>query len=114
MALHILNCSIDSPDPLPECISEDLSINDIESISELIIEDFLGFENAIAEHDEQDNANGYSFEFAKIILYIQATTLNMFSHQSLLDLIFNGTINYAVCYYSQFNPDIVSPPPQTA
>lgn len=114
MAIHILNCSIDSPDAHPESVAEDLSFNDIESISELVIEHFLGFENAIAEHDEQDNADGYSFEFVKILLYFHATTLRIFQKVIEPSLIDKVIISYAIIYHSQFHPDIVSPPPQMA
>lgn len=54
LALFILNVSIDAPDAFGEEVAEDLSFNDIESISELILEDFLGIYNACPEHDEND------------------------------------------------------------
>lgn len=54
LALYLLNISIDSPDPNPETIPEDLSINDQESILELVIEKVMGYENAVAEYDDHD------------------------------------------------------------
>lgn len=54
LALFILNVSIDAPDAFGDEVAEDLSFNDIESISELILEDFLGIYNACPEHDEND------------------------------------------------------------
>ncbi|MEK6479063.1 hypothetical protein WJR50_16065 [Catalinimonas sp. 4WD22] len=54
MALYLLNISVDATDPYPEHIAEDLSINDQESMVEIFIEKILGYENAIAEYDDQD------------------------------------------------------------
>lgn len=54
-ALFILNFSIDVPDTDTDSVSENLAYNDIESISEFVLESVLGFENAIPEHDEDDS-----------------------------------------------------------
>lgn len=54
LALHFLNVSIDVPDRNPEYVAENLSINDQESIIELVVEKFFGFENAFAEYDDTD------------------------------------------------------------
>lgn len=55
MCLHLLNVSVDAVDPNPEFISEDLSINDQESIVEIIVEKVLGFEDAFVEYDDRDS-----------------------------------------------------------
>lgn len=114
MALHILNCSIDTPDAQPDSIPENLSYNDIESISELVLEQMLGFENAIAEHDEHDTEDGGSFEIAKILLYYQPSI--EFSIKRTLYFPYPKTIplNYEDIFATQFHPEIVSPPPQQA
>ena len=54
LSLVIFNLSIDIPDPHSDAVSEDLTVNDIESISELVIEKLLGFENAFVEYDDHD------------------------------------------------------------
>ncbi|MDX1351101.1 MAG: hypothetical protein R3279_12665 [Putridiphycobacter sp.] len=54
IGLHLLNISVDAPDPNPQHIPEDLSINDQESIIEIILEKILGYENAIEEYDDLD------------------------------------------------------------
>lgn len=54
LALFIFNFSIDTPDVFGDEVAEDLSYNDIESITELILEDVLGIYNACPEHDEND------------------------------------------------------------
>ncbi len=53
MSLYVLNCCIDVP--TPHEVKEDLTINKQESILELIIEKLLGFDNALAEYDDNDS-----------------------------------------------------------
>lgn len=72
MALHLLNISVDTADPNPEYIAEDLSLNDQESFVEMFIEKVLGFENAIAEYDDpdtQDHDNKQSNKIELVLLY---------------------------------------------
>jgi hypothetical protein len=54
MGLYLLNISVDSPDHYSDSIPEDLSINDQESIIEIVIEQILGYEDAIEEYDDND------------------------------------------------------------
>jgi hypothetical protein len=56
LVVHVLNLSIDAPDPLPDYIPEDMSVNDIETIAEYVLEKYLDIDNALPEHDEDDNA----------------------------------------------------------
>jgi hypothetical protein len=112
MALHILNCSIDAPDSQPDYIAEDLSYNDIESVSELILEQFLGFGNVIAEHEEHDSEEGYSFEFNKLFLFYQTSQIKVqFSHIRIIEKNISISKYYNISYL-QFHPEIASPPPQ--
>jgi len=57
MALHIFNISVDTPDAEPDFKPEDLSYNDMESVVEIILEKYLGYDDAIAEHDEPDDGS---------------------------------------------------------
>ncbi len=54
LALWIFDYSIDIPDPQSDAVAEDLSYNDMESISEFIFEYCLDWENFVPEHDEDD------------------------------------------------------------
>ena len=54
MAMYLLNICVDLPDQLPSNIPEDLSFNDQESMIEIFIEQVLGYEDAIPEHDDND------------------------------------------------------------
>ncbi len=55
MAFYFLNCSIDAPDIQFFSQHENLKFNDQESIVELLVENVLGFENAISEQDDVEN-----------------------------------------------------------
>lgn len=55
LILQSVNLSIDPPDPFPSHIAEDLSINEIESIVELVVEEICVFEDAICERDDPDD-----------------------------------------------------------
>ena len=55
MWLYLLNISVDTADPNPDHITEDLSFNDQESIIEVLVEMVLGFEDAFKEHCDPDH-----------------------------------------------------------
>ena len=59
MGIYLLNISVDTKDPHPEYIPEDLSINDQESIVEIVVEKILGFENAIQEKEFENWVVGF-------------------------------------------------------
>tara|TARA_R110002051_G_scaffold234092_1_gene295688 strand:- start:56231 stop:56566 length:336 start_codon:yes stop_codon:yes gene_type:complete len=52
MGFYLLNISVDTADHNPFDIPEDVSINDQESIVEIVLESVLGYENAIEEYDD--------------------------------------------------------------
>lgn len=54
MSLYLLNISVDSVDFYTYNNKEDLSINDQESIIEIVLEKILGYEDAIAEYDDNE------------------------------------------------------------
>ena len=66
LAVHFLNISVDSQDIRPDYTAEDLSINDQESVMEIVLEQVLEIENAVPEHDESDaegkNGNNNRFQ----------------------------------------------------
>ncbi|MDX1651613.1 MAG: hypothetical protein R3277_03915 [Brumimicrobium sp.] len=53
-ALFLLNLSAETIDKNPSHLPEDLTVNDQESIVEIILEKILGYENAISEHEDND------------------------------------------------------------
>lgn len=72
MALYVFNISVDAPDIYSQEIREDLTLNDQESIIEIVLEKVLGYEDAISEHEEHDEDSEHnikknlSFEWYKI------------------------------------------------
>jgi len=50
----LLNISVDNADPKPGHIPEDLSINDQESILEIVFEKVLCYEDTFKEYDDRD------------------------------------------------------------
>ncbi|TXB68372.1 hypothetical protein [Phaeodactylibacter luteus] len=71
MGLYLLNISVDTADPYPDYIPEDLSFNDQESIVEILLEQVLGYENAIAEYDDHDSSGHSKGKTAKLDLKAQ-------------------------------------------
>ncbi|TDE06901.1 hypothetical protein [Flavobacterium sandaracinum] len=54
MSLYVLNCTVDCPNVNSYYGKEDLTYNDQESIIEIFVEKILGFEDAIAENEDND------------------------------------------------------------
>jgi hypothetical protein len=60
MALYQLNISADAPDTSPNAVCENLSYNDVETMTEWVLEEVLDIENAIPEHDDPDREDDES------------------------------------------------------
>tara|TARA_Y100001972_G_C7660921_1_gene333357 strand:+ start:3015 stop:3377 length:363 start_codon:yes stop_codon:yes gene_type:complete len=76
MAIYLFNISVDTADPNPVHVAEDLTINDQESIVELVVEQLLGFENAISEHDDPDTENNQKNSLTKLDLFGQLRVIS--------------------------------------
>lgn len=74
LGIFLLNISVDTADFTPSGQPEDLTINDQESIVEIMVEKVLGYENAIPEHDEHDPEDHNSKTSIKIDVIIQSHT----------------------------------------
>lgn len=90
MAGYLLNISVDISDDTPQGVSENLLINEQESLVELILEQVLGFENAIAEHDGPDadnpnEKNGFkSLVFPMPVIATELLFFKLFSRTSYI------------------------------
>ena len=73
MGLYLFNISIDTVDPNPEYLPEDLSINHQESIIEIVVEKFLGYEDAFKEYDEPNTEDQNKNTNAKIDIVVHYT-----------------------------------------
>lgn len=109
LSLYFLNISVDPSDITPSSRSEDLSINEQESVIELVVESFMGYEDAIEEQDDNDVEEHTKFNLKKDylkIFYVKEESLQ-------------ATINLSkATYASTFEQEaschkkIDSPPPQ--
>ena len=79
--LHVLNCSVDIPDPNGQHVSENLSFNDQESIVEIFVEKILGFGNVIAEYDDVDGIKHDKMQATYSLDFVYFSILKLFSYQ---------------------------------
>jgi len=103
MGLYLLNISADTEDPNPQHIPEDLSINDQESIIEIIVEQVLGYEDAFKEYDDHDTEDYNNNTNVKIdllnsflaicIIKQSFTETRKQNHPDYNTLLFNGFQN---------------------
>jgi len=110
MGLYLLNISVDTADPHPEHIPEDLSINDQESIIEIVVEKVLGFEDAIKEYDDHDTEDHSKQKNIKIELLVHVISADKFAHIQIDE----REIRYPDCEarLTQGFNEIDSPPPK--
>jgi hypothetical protein len=106
VALQLFNISFDPADQLYG--TEDLSINDIESCVEMIVEEVLGHEDAIEEADEADEGQekpGSTITLFSVFhasISIERPSKRTRSHHSIFK---NSSIE-------SLSPPIISPPPK--
>lgn len=110
MGIYLLNISVDTADPQPEHIPEDLSFNDQESFIEIIVEQVLGYENAIKEYDDHDTEEHNKKKNLKIDLMSKVSNMTELSPAKFILINQNYTDNEALSK----NPflEIDSPPPK--
>lgn len=109
-ALYILNFSVDAPDSQPDFKKEDLSINDMESITEIILEEWMEIEDAIPEHDESDsNDKTPALKKSFDSYYLDLTNRQAYIPNFLLKRKFS---DYYKNFQQQFSPELTSPPPK--
>lgn len=110
VAAIILNLSVDTPDLYDNSIPEDLTYNDTESVVEWVLEDVLQFENAIAEHDDDDQNSPLKLQ-KQIELFYEAC------HTAAIPFFVEPFIetqrNFGnPSFYSQTSPDKLIQPPE--
>lgn len=110
MVLYLLNISVDTADPNPEHIPEDLSFNDQESIVEIVVEKVLGFEDAIKEYDDHDTEDHNKQKNIKIDLSVHVIKADKFAHNQI-DERKEPCFDYVARLTNGFN-EIDSPPPK--
>lgn len=113
MAMHILNFSIDAPDIIDKSIAEDLSYNEIESLTELIAENILNIEDAFSESDEKgDEESGFFKKYSEITLHYVLLKDKPVSN-SLINTKKSSTSSlYVTSFCSTIYLSVFSPPPK--
>jgi len=112
MALHILNLSVDSPDPQPIDVPEDLEYNDMESIVEIFLELVLEIEDAIPESDDDDSTQGLLAQSGfQLDCYPPNPGVDL-STGEMIAAVLHGQFSYKDPYAHQFHPEVVPPPPK--
>jgi len=106
LCVILLNVSIDPPDREAPGQQEDTSINEIESLVELVAEEWLGIENFLPEHDESDE-NG----FAKKGLDYRCTRILALLDTPNDHLVTVITYPFAEQFTVQYEPEPRVPPP---
>lgn len=109
LTLHFINVSVDPPDKEMFGVAEDLSINDMESVMEIIIENFMGVDNFFPEHDE-DDAKSHR-------VYIDIDffeKIKIFSLTLSKDISGKNKFEADLSLFSDIKISIVSPPPEGA
>ena len=109
MAMHIFNLSVDPRDPHQNFKHEDLSLNDIESITEFVAEVVFDCANAFVEHDEADNDGGSVVDLCKVICPTGSAHLliSSIATERTINYFIFGPGNYALPIH-----EISSPPPK--
>lgn len=115
MALHVINLSVDAPDNRLSAFQiehhEDLSVNDIESLSELLLEEVLGLTNAVPEHDEQDGDSSLT-EPEQDYIFAQSFFFTPFLATPCYPVA--ALIPYPFTSVSTPVADVIAPPPRFA
>ncbi len=107
VALQLINISIDPPDA--HCGPEDLTVNDIESCLEFLLEVVLDQGNAIGEVDDQDDESGQPTNALTLFALEIPWTI---SEQSVA-LVKEENSTYTELFVPNFCLPILGPPPKS-
>ena len=110
MGVYLLNISVDIADTTPEYLPEDLSINDQESLVEIIVEQVLGFENTFCEYDDPDTKDFTKKKNPNIDLVVLFSS-ELTSSKKLNDISKLRYPKYIVCLTKGYSR-LTSPPPK--
>ncbi len=110
MGFYLLNISVDAADPNPEHIPEDLSINDQESIVEIVIEQILGYEDTFKEYDDHDPEDHNKKNTVKIDIFTQYA-LHSIINQSFIKTTKSGFPDRSTYLTDGFH-QLDAPPPK--
>lgn len=111
LAFYMLNISVDATDSLYCNQIEDLTINNQESIIEIVVEKIFGFENAIVEQDDNDNQQKTSFKKMKVLDFVFESS-NKENFAVYLEFTNKTTLQHYTQSFSNSSLEILHPPPK--
>lgn len=110
MSLYLLNISVDSPDKYPDYVPEDLTINDQESIIEILVEKVLGYGDVFEEYDDPDKEDHNNGSSLKIKLTLHKNELTDSNNIWLLQK--KKKFRQHIAVLAQRCPKLETPPPE--
>lgn len=117
MAFYVINVSIDAPDGYvtPSAFGEyqeDLSINEIESIGELLLEEIFGIQDAFPEHDEPEDEESQT-QLTKIFFdWSIPGSLACYQFPQTVEYRSTETIPFVSDRYFSKPAEVTTPPPR--
>ncbi len=117
MAFYVINISIDAPDGYVKPNSngeyrEDLSVNEIESFGELVLEECFNLHDAVPEHDEPDEEEDQLTTIFMDWSIPGPTVLSRFAQ--VVGFLPPTPMLYTGLIYRSTLAEISTPPPQSA
>ncbi len=113
MTVLFINTSIDPVDPEGDWVPEDLSVNEMETITEFVMEKVLGIDDCFQEKDDDDpdNSTGVHIvkDFSQYVHVQYAIVLNPVELAETCPM-----PDYFKRFNSQFISEINAPPPKLA
>jgi hypothetical protein len=112
LAVLIFNMSIDPPDVLANLdadveLEEDLSVNEMESITEVLLEKAFDIENAVPENDDPDSDNFVK----KVEVFQTVPKVNIFDRK-FTEIKTGSRHSYTNLIFSNISIECFSPPPE--
>lgn len=113
MTALFINTSVDPIDPNGDWVAEDLSVNEMETIIEIVAEQILDIEDCFKETNDDDPDNSTTVKVLKdISQYIPVKITAPKLGLALIDVL--PTPDYFKRFNSQFISEINAPPPKLA
>jgi len=111
LLLLLLNLSIDPPDSRSAHIAEDLTVNEIESILELVLEEVCAMYCSVPESDESDEEKNIAKVRYDLFGQDGAVTVHLARYRLLMAV---QTSFFDSPFLSGTKPEIASPPPEAS
>ncbi len=110
MGLYLLNLSVDTIEHAPSSLPQNMSVNDQESIVELLVEKVLGYEDAIKEVDDNDREEHNEKKNTKIDFLVYELTDRR--NHSIMSRAKKHQILYQKTLFTSEFKGIDTPPPK--